>query len=271
MSNESFDRTPPRKNQNMKISYALCTHDEEEYIPDLLKRLTDFVEQFKTIDPSVEYEIVILDDNSKGPKTAMAIRAYSQKFPYIKVSFRKHTGNFAEHKNHLINLCTGDWIVNLDADEWLDSHFMALLPSIIDSNPLVEAYWVPRINTVDGLTQKHIQKWQWVITKMEGFTKVKEINKNSDEYKLLKLYDMIIHEEEPFVTYYEPIVAWPDPQMRIFKNSPDIRWKNKVHEQLTGYKNFTSLPFAADYAIRHFKDIKRQESQNEFYDKINQY
>ena len=248
----------------LNISYAICTKNEGPYVVDLLNRLMGF----KTRLPDSIYEIVIQDDFSKDPATQAVLRQATEKYPFIKVSYRKHEGDFAAHKNALIEKCTGDWVVNLDADEWMPEELMSLIPLIIESNPEVEAYWLPRVNTVDGLTLSHVQKWGWVLSTLEGFTKVRDMKSDSEEYRLLKEYGYIINEENGYVTYKEPIVLYPDPQMRVFKNSPSIRWTGKVHERLVGFKNFTHLPMTPEYAIRHYKSIEKQVSQNNFYTQI---
>ena len=70
------------------------------------------------------------------------------------------------------------------------------------------------------------------------------------------------------IKYYLPVINWSDPQMRIMKNIPSIRWKNAVHEVLKGQKTFVTLPEQEEWSIYHHKDIKRQEKQNEFYSTI---
>ena len=90
---------------------------------------------------------------------------------------------------------------------------------------------IPRWNTVDGITQEHIVKWGW-----------KYDNENR--------------------------VNWPDYQTRIYKNSENIIWENKVHERLTGYYVYSNLPEEKDYCLFHHKTIERQENQNKFYSDI---
>ena len=99
---------------------------------------------------------------------------------------------------------------------------------IIEANVEVEVFLVPRVNTVVGLTQDHIDKWKW------------NVNKNG-------------------------WVNWPDYQMRMYKNKPEIVWKNKVHEVLTGYKSSGYLPSEETYALYHPKTIAKQEKQNNYY------
>ena len=63
-------------------------------------------------------------------------------------------------------------------------------------------------------------------------------------------------------------VNFPDYQGRVWRNRPNIRWKNKVHEVLEGYKDYSFFPREEDFCFYHPKDIDRQEKQNEFYSKI---
>jgi len=90
---------------------------------------------------------------------------------------------------------------------------------------------VPRVNTVEGLTQEHINKWGWILNE-SGW------------------------------------VNWPDPQWRIYRNTEEIRWENKVHEKLSGYKTISNLPSNPTLALHHPKTIERQEKQNAYYETL---
>lgn len=67
------------------------------------------------------------------------------------------------------------------------------------------------------------------------------------------------------IKYYTPIMQFPDFQPRIFKNTPEIKWKNKLHEVLDGYKSYANLPEMEEYALYHPKTIQKQEKQNSYY------
>jgi glycosyltransferase involved in cell wall biosynthesis len=249
----------------MKLSFAICTHNESDYIDDLLNKLTFWLWKPQTKSDPHEYEIVVIDDFSDGP-TLDILQKYSKHFP-IQIHQHSLADNFSAHKNFMNSKCSGEWVLNLDADEWVPESLLDIIPLIIESNPQVEAYWVPRINTVEGLTLKHVQKWHWVLTTMDGF-RVATNELSEGEYELLKAYGLIIDEHNGFVTYHRPIINWPDFQMRLYKNDPAIVWRNKVHERLEGFKHYSFLPQSPEYAIRHFKKIARQEQQNDYYDKL---
>ena len=139
--------------------------------------------------------------------------------------------NFAAFKNNLKDNCSGDYIFRIDADEYPEEYLMDTIEWVINNNPKTDIFWVPRINKVEGLTQEHINKWGW----------------NVDDQKR---------------------VNFPDYQCRILKNVKRIKWKNKVHEVLTGHKTESQLPANKEFCIFHLKNIKRQEKQNEFYNTL---
>ncbi len=206
----------------MKLSYSILVHNETES----LEKLIDFLVTNK----DEEDEIVILDDYSEDKETRRILDT-SVSVYNIKYEQRKLLGDFASQKNHLKNMCTGDYIFNLDADELPNSILVENIKPILQANPTIDLFWVPRVNTVEGITEAHIQKWRWHLND-EGW------------------------------------VNFPDYQGRIWKNRPNIMWKNKVHEVLTGYKEHTYLPAEENFSFYHHKEIDRQEKQNEFYDSI---
>ena len=205
----------------MKISYAITVCDELEE----LKRLVDFL----TANKHKQDEIVILFDQVKGTQEVLTYLDTIRTIKGIKgclVSDR-FEGHFADWKNLLTANCTGDFIFQIDADEYLPEEFIDLLHQILEANPEVDLYYVPRINTVSGLTEEHIQKWGWRVQNGR--------------------------------------VNWPDYQSRIYRNSPEIKWENKVHEKIVGFKQYTTLPAVDELALIHPKTIERQEKQNNYY------
>lgn len=207
----------------MKISYAITVCNELEEV----KRLLDLLLANKR----EQDEIVVLLDKPKASKQLEILLegyAHSDK---IVLAIEYFEGHFADWKNKLTSHCTGDFIFQIDADEYPHPHFIADLPSIIENNPEVDLYLVPRVNTVDGLTPAHIQKWGW---RVDG----------------------------------NGWVNWPDWQHRVYRNTPTIKWQNKVHEVLVGHKQFVYLPTSEEYALFHPKTIQRQEKQNDYYDKL---
>ena len=202
----------------MKISYAVTVCNELTELKRLFNFLLDNMRQ--------EDEIIILFDSVNGSvEVEQFIKSTGAHFyPY------KFDGNFSKMKNYLTSLCTGDYIYQIDADEMLNEYILRLLPQVLQQND-VDVLLVPRINTVEGLTQQHIDKWGWRV------------------------------DENGWVNF-------PDYQWRIYKNNKNIKWKNKVHEVLDGYKTMSHLPTEKEWCLIHEKTIKRQEMQNEYYNTL---
>ena len=135
--------------------------------------------------------------------------------------------DFASQKNYLKNMCSGDYSFNLDADEMVSHWFMKDIHEILEGNE-VDLIYVPRINTVDGITEEHCR--------MYGYTM----------------------NEKGWVNF-------PDWQPRIFRNRPNIRWEKPVHERVVGFQTYAHLPMEQKYSIIHPKTIERQVEQNRFY------
>ena len=206
----------------MKISYAITVCNELEEI----KRLVPFLLEQKRI----EDEIVILYDEKNGnPEVLDFLLPFNIK-PNVQ-TWRSidWNNNFADWKNKLNEYCTGDYVYQIDADEMISEYMIKNLHQILSMNPKVDLVFVPRINTVNGLTQEHIQKWRWNVNE-KGW------------------------------------VNFPDQQGRIYRKGMD--WYGKVHERIIGGQIFSSLPLDEEYCIQHHKEIKRQEKQNNFYSSI---
>ena len=191
-----------------------------------IKRLVPFILEHKRI----EDEIVILYDEKNGNSKILDFLLPYNKLPNVQTwrSF-DFSNNFADWKNLLNSYCRGEFVFQLDADEMISSHLIENIYSIIDLNKNVDLYFVPRINTVQGLTDEHIQKWGWKINE-KGW------------------------------------VNFPDFQGRIYRKN--MTWYGKVHEKIIGGQKFTSLPLDDEYCIQHHKTIERQEKQNNLYNNI---
>ena len=209
----------------MIISYAIPVCNEWEEIEYLLEYLAKHKREQDEI-------VVQCDQGNTTPEVYRVLQELTERgsVVYKLIEFPLNN-NFAAFKNNLKNNCSGDYIFQIDADEYPEEYLMDTIGWFIENNPDTDIFWVPRINKVNGLTQAHIDKWGWNVCPKGR-------------------------------------VNFPDYQCRILKNTPDIKWKNKVHEVLTGHKTESHLPANSEFCIHHIKDIERQEKQNEFYDKI---
>ena len=208
----------------MKLSYAVTVCDE---FIEIQRLLTQLLNQKHPQD-----EIVVLVDLNKNIPTSELL-GYLHKLSssnYITLLEDRFNNHFADWKNQLTQACTGDFIFQIDADEYLPDEFIDLIHEVLEANPEVDLYYVPRINTVSGLTEEHIQKWGWRV--------------QNDR------------------------INYPDYQTRIYRNNQEVKWRNKVHEIIEGHRQFTVLPTVDELSILHPKTIERQEKQNAYYDKL---
>lgn len=205
----------------MKISYAITVCDELEEI----SRLINFLHQTKR----PEDEICVLLDKPKASQQLIDELYKYSSANWILLKESAFQGHFADWKNQLMDICSGDYIFQIDADEIPNTTLIENLPAILENN--VDVILVPRVNTVQGITPQHIQMWGW---------------KQNDK----------------------GWIQWPDHQWRIYKNDPEIKWINKLHEILDGYKTYSSLPEMEEYALYHPKTIEKQEKQNNFYSRL---
>lgn len=206
----------------MKISYAITVCNEFKEIQKLIPYLLE--------NKRPDDEIVVLYDSKNGDvKIEEYLRAES-----VNPSYSWHSGefdgHFADWKNKLTDLCNGDYIFQIDADEIPNEELIQNIPAILEMNE-VDVILVPRVNLVDGLTDEYIKKWKWVV----------------DE---------------------KGRVNWPDPQWRVYKKSESIRWVNKVHEKIVGYDTVSNLPWVEELSLFHHKDIEKQIKQNDYYDTL---
>ena len=91
----------------MRLSYSILTHNET----DSLLKLINFIMEHK----DEEDEIVILDDYSDNEKTKEILDSAVSIYE-IKFEQRHLLKDYGSQKNYLKNMCSGDYIFNLDAD-----------------------------------------------------------------------------------------------------------------------------------------------------------
>jgi len=207
----------------VKISYAITVCNEEKEVAMLIN--------FLLIHKREQDEIVVLADSPKMSQTLQELLRACASINQILLIESEFEGHFADWKNKLTKVCSGNYIFQIDADELPNEELINGLPYILEINQDIDVFRVPRINTVEGLTQEYIQKWRW----------------NVDD---------------------KGWVNFPDYQWRIYKNTSDIKWKNKVHEVLEGFQSVTFLPTEEEFCLYHPKTIDRQEKQNNYYDTL---
>ena len=201
------------------ISYAITACNEHVELERLLSFLSERIRP--------EDEIILQLDTTATEEVMKVIGKFIKEVQY---SFHPLNNDFAAFKNHLAGICKNDVIFQIDADEYPHEWLVENIAAVMENNPELDVLLVPRINTVEGLTEEHIQQWRWNV---EGGR-----------------------------------VNFPDYQWRVWRNKKGIHWINKVHERLNGFENYTNLPPVDECCLYHPKDIKRQEKQNAYYNTL---
>jgi len=203
----------------VKISYGITVHNEAEELQKLLDVLN------KNIDKKDEIVVCVDGDDEKVEAVLGEYLSENKAIVYK----RKLDGNFAEHKNSVIEKASGDYVFHIDADEYPNKILIQQLKEILEINE-VDLIWIPRVNTIEGMKQEHVQKWGWRITG-KGW------------------------------------VNYPDYQARVFRRDESIRWTRPLHEYIKGCKTYAHLPPHEELSLYHPKTIQRQEEQNVWYNK----
>ena len=209
----------------INITYAITVCNELEEITKLIDFLKDKIEK--------EDEILIqYDEDSASDAIKNYLKIISQLHnTNIKVIGFPLNNDFASYKNNLKTHAKGIFIFQIDADETPSEYLMENIHEFIEYNKDVDLFFVPRINTVEGLTTEHIKKWKW--------------NVNDAGW-----------------------INFPDYQTRLYRRTSEIEWQGKVHERIIGYNTLSVLPSEEQYCLYHHKKIERQEKQNAYYDTI---
>ena len=201
----------------MKISYGITVHNEAEELQKLLEVLS------KNIDKEDEIVVCVDGDDEKVEAVLGEFLSEHKAIVYK----RKLEKDFSAQKNSVIEKSSGDYIFHIDADEYPNEILLQQLKEILTIND-VDLIWIPRVNTIDGMTQEDVQRWGWRVT------------------------------EKGWVNY-------PDYQARVFRNSENIRWTRPLHEYIKGCETYSHLPPHEELSLYHPKTIQKQTEQNMFY------
>lgn len=208
----------------INVTYAITVCNE----------LTEITQLINFLHPRLKSEDEILiqyDTDSSTNQVKDYLTILTQMHKNIRVISFPLNKDFASYKNNLKNHANGMFIFQIDADEMPSEYLVENLEFFLESNKEVDLFFVPRINTVEGLTAEHIKKWGWKVNEL-GW------------------------------------VNFPDYQTRLYRRTSDIEWQGKVHERIVGYNTLSVLPQDEEYCLYHHKQIERQEKQNELYDTI---
>ena len=208
----------------INVTYAITVCNE-------LREITKLVDYLQPKIKSEDEILIQYDEDSATDAVNQYLAIVSQLHKSIKVISFPLAGDFASYKNNLKNHANGIFIFQVDADEIPNEYLVENIHQLLEYNKDVDLFFVPRINTVEGLTDMHVKKWGW------------KLNENG-------------------------WVNFPDYQTRIYRRTSEIEWTGKVHERIIGYNTLSVLPSDEEYCLYHHKEIERQERQNNYYETL---
>lgn len=115
------------------LSVTLATYNESKNIVRCLKAIED-----------IATEIIVVDGQSQDDTVSLV-----KKFKQAKVISTTNKPMFHINKQMGIDECTGDWVLQLDADEVVTPDLKKEIISILNKNPdsvTEDGFWLPRKN-----------------------------------------------------------------------------------------------------------------------------
>ena len=125
----------------MTLSVILITKNEAERLPRCLESVRELAD-----------EIVVLDSGSTDATLEIA-RRYTD-----KVYSRPDWPGFGPQKNRVLDAASGDWVLSLDADEWLTPELAAEVRAVLQA-PAAAVYEIPRLSSFCGRPMRHSGWW----------------------------------------------------------------------------------------------------------------
>lgn len=116
-----------------KLSVALAVYNEESNLTACLESVKDIAD-----------EIVVVDGGSTDKTVEIAKRFGA------KVIQADNPPIFHINKQKAIDACTGDWILQLDADEVISKELKKEVVDVSRSKTDISGYWIPRKNYLLG-------------------------------------------------------------------------------------------------------------------------
>lgn len=127
----------------MKLSAGILTFNSQKYLPQVLESLK-----------GVADEVVVLDSGSTD-KTLEIAEKFGAKI------FKREFDNFVNQKNHLLSLCTGDWILFVDSDEVLSPELREEILKVKEGLYPFDGFYLNVLTSYLGRWIKHAWYPDW--------------------------------------------------------------------------------------------------------------
>lgn len=113
----------------IRLSVALAVYNEEANLKSCLESAKKLADEF-----------VVVDGGSQDTTVEIA-KKYG-----AKIIQADNPPNFHINKNKAIDASSGDWILQLDADEVVTEELAAEIKDVVSRKPEENGYWIPRRN-----------------------------------------------------------------------------------------------------------------------------
>lgn len=173
-----------------KISVVVSAYNEEEALGRCLSSVSGLAD-----------EIIVVDNQSQD-RTVEVAKKFTD-----HVYSQKNILMLNTNKNYGFGKATGDWILNLDADEEIPKDTAREILSVIKSDPKENGFWIKRKNIIFG---KWITHGLWWPDKQ-----IRLFRRNKGKFPCLHIHEYIAIDgqigelEAPYTHYnYETVAAY---------------------------------------------------------------
>lgn len=124
-------------NQKLSLSVAIIARDEQRHIAGALVSVVDLADEV----------VVLLDDRTHDETAAICVQ-------HGAVVYREPWRGFPAQRNRALDLCQGDWVLFLDADERVTLELAEQIRAVLKgpAQSVIAGYWIPRHNLFFGRT-----------------------------------------------------------------------------------------------------------------------
>ena len=123
----------------LPLSATIICNNEEACIGACLASLADCA------------DIVVVDSGSTDRTLAIVADFSARGFP-VRL-FQRDWPGYARQKQFALEQAREDWVLSIDADEWLDAELRADLPRLLEAPAQVAGWRLPRVLTFYGETE----------------------------------------------------------------------------------------------------------------------
>lgn len=218
--------------KKIPVSVIVSVKNEELNLPNCLDKLSGFS------------EVIVVDSNSVD-KTPEVVADYNYKL----VNF-KWNGKFPKKRNWTLEnvLIKNDWVLFLDADEYLTNHFIKELTEKITQKKY-KGYWLYYNNYFMGKEQKHGLKMRKLALFKKDFGRFEKIEEDNWSHLDMEIHEHpiingdigkfksnILHKDykgiEHYIARHNAYSSWEASRYLSEKSNDNLTFRQKVKYSL---------------------------------------